>query len=321
MFGALEAATRGMDTYERTYSQLLQVQLDNDRAIAAAISENEQPCFQKKADTSLDSQLALQLHEHEVEKLVRPSRRKRNAPARAFRKLFRTLHVTKLVPRVNPVLPLSDSYVSEDRQRLLLRLDLYALQERVVKGDGNCQFRAIADQLWNDQERHPEVRQAAVAQLCQQPERYKDYVTTDYQQYVSSMSSVGEWGDHLTLQAAADAFNVRICVVSSFLENCIISIDSAQHQQEAGQLQQQQEQQQAEQAPGRVYDERTLWLAFWAEVHYNSLCVKVPESPSEGSASEDSSGSESSDPGGDSGSRSSKRLLGSKKLRRALIGH
>lgn len=80
------------------------------------------------------------------------------------------------------------------------------------------------------------------------------------------MSSVGEWGDHLTLQAAADAFNVRICVVSSFLENCIISIDSAQHQQEAGQLQQQQEQQQAEQAPGRVYDERTLWLAFWAEV-------------------------------------------------------
>jgi hypothetical protein len=80
------------------------------------------------------------------------------------------------------------------------------------------------------------------------------------------MSSAGEWGDHLTLQAAADAFNVRICVVSSFLENCIISIDSAKHQQEADQLQQQQEQQQAQLSPGRVYDERTLWLAFWAEV-------------------------------------------------------
>jgi hypothetical protein len=48
----------------------------------------------------------------------------------------------------------------------------------------SLQFRAIADQLWSDQERHPEVRQAAVAQLCQQPERYRDYVTTDYQQYV-----------------------------------------------------------------------------------------------------------------------------------------
>ncbi|KAF6259244.1 hypothetical protein COO60DRAFT_1270176 [Scenedesmus sp. NREL 46B-D3] len=80
------------------------------------------------------------------------------------------------------------------------------------------------------------------------------------------MSNPGEWGDHLTLQAAADAFNVRICVVSSFLENSIISIDSAQHQEEADQQQQQEEKLQAQLAPGRAYDERTLWLAFWAEV-------------------------------------------------------
>jgi hypothetical protein len=84
------------------------------------------------------------------------------------------------------------------------------------------------------------------------------------------MSSPGEWGDHLTLQAAADAFNVRICVVSSFLENCIISIDSAKHQQEAEQQQQQLAELQAHQAPGRVYDERTLWLAFWAEVSWGA---------------------------------------------------
>jgi hypothetical protein len=57
-----------MDTYERTYSQLLQVQLANDRAIAAALSEDEEP-RPAKADTSLDGQLALQLHEKEVEKL------------------------------------------------------------------------------------------------------------------------------------------------------------------------------------------------------------------------------------------------------------
>jgi hypothetical protein len=80
------------------------------------------------------------------------------------------------------------------------------------------------------------------------------------------MSSPGEWGDHLTLQAAADAFNVRICVVSSFLENCIISINSAQHQEEADQQQQEQEHLQAQLSPGRAYDDRTLWLAFWAEV-------------------------------------------------------
>jgi hypothetical protein len=58
-----------MDTYERTYSQLLQVQLANDRAIAAALSVDEQPRPPPEADTSLDGQLALQLHEKEVEKL------------------------------------------------------------------------------------------------------------------------------------------------------------------------------------------------------------------------------------------------------------
>jgi hypothetical protein len=32
--------------------------------------------------------------------------------------------------------------VSADRQRLLLRLEMYALQERSVSGDGNCQVRS-----------------------------------------------------------------------------------------------------------------------------------------------------------------------------------
>jgi hypothetical protein len=47
----------------------------------------------------------------------------------------------QLVPRVNPAFPLTESYVSADRQRLLLRLEMYALQERSVSGDGNCQVR------------------------------------------------------------------------------------------------------------------------------------------------------------------------------------
>jgi hypothetical protein len=68
-----------------------------------------------------------------------------------------------------------------------------------------------------------------------------------------------------------------------------------------------------------------LLCACCVQVHYNSLCVKAPESPSEGSgsASEDSSDSESSDMGG-SGSRRKQKLLGSKKLRHAadaLMGH
>lgn len=45
----------------------------------------------------------------------------------------------QVIPRLNPIQAPTPSYVSEDRSRLLLRLDMYGLQERQVKGDGNCQ--------------------------------------------------------------------------------------------------------------------------------------------------------------------------------------
>jgi hypothetical protein len=41
------------------------------------------------------------------------------------------------------------------------------------------------------------------------------------------MSKLGTWGDHVTLQAAADVYHVGICIVTSFLENCVITIRCA----------------------------------------------------------------------------------------------
>lgn len=48
-------------------------------------------------------------------------------------------HAAQVIPRLNPLLPPTESYANEDRGRLLLRLDMYGLQERHVQGDGNCQ--------------------------------------------------------------------------------------------------------------------------------------------------------------------------------------
>jgi hypothetical protein len=46
-----------------------------------------------------------------------------------------------LIPRVNSSLVPGAADVSDDRQRLLCRLDMYGLAERTVTGDGNCQVR------------------------------------------------------------------------------------------------------------------------------------------------------------------------------------
>jgi hypothetical protein len=122
------------------------------------------------------------------------------------------------------------------------------------------------------------------------------------------MSKLGTWGDHVTLQAATDAFHVGINIITSFLENCVITISptvdaqrppdpqqvlqQTQHikqQQEAGvQGVQEQAMQQMQQAPvGQELQEIqqptsplmedskmiTLWLSFWAEVRPAKMCT------------------------------------------------
>ncbi|KAG6513610.1 hypothetical protein ZIOFF_023942 [Zingiber officinale] len=82
------------------------------------------------------------------------------------------------VPRINGEIPSVDEATS-DHQRLIDRLQMYDLVELKVQGDGNCQLKS-----------HPEY--------------YEGYVPMEYCDYLKKLSKSGEWGDHVTLQAAAD---------------------------------------------------------------------------------------------------------------------
>ncbi|GFQ07777.1 hypothetical protein PHJA_002921700 [Phtheirospermum japonicum] len=57
------------------------------------------------------------------------------------------------------------------------------------------------------------------------------------------MKKLGEWGDHVTLQAAADKFEVKIYLVTSFRDTGYIEILTK------------------DKSPSRE-----LWLSFWSEV-------------------------------------------------------
>ncbi|BAS87479.1 Os03g0859800, partial [Oryza sativa Japonica Group] len=135
-----------------------------------------------------------------------------------------------------------------DHQRLLHRLELYDLAELKVEGDGNCQFRALSDQFYRTTEHHRFVRQQIVKQLESYPEIYAGYVPMDYREYLKKMIKNGEWGDHVTLQAAADSYGVKIFILTSFRDTCYIEI-----------------------LPVVQKSERVICLSFWAEVHYNSI--------------------------------------------------
>ncbi|KAL3653902.1 OVARIAN TUMOR DOMAIN-containing deubiquitinating enzyme 12 [Castilleja foliolosa] len=151
------------------------------------------------------------------------------------------------IPRVNVHFPsISDSNL--DYQRLLQRLNVYGLCEVKVSGDGNCQFRALSDQIYRSPEYHKHVRKEIVKQLKDNHALYEAYVPMKFKHYHKKMSKSGEWGDHVTLQAAADKFAAKICLLTSFRDTCFIEI-VPQHQ-----------------APVRE-----VWLSFWSQVHYNSL--------------------------------------------------
>ncbi|KAL6987381.1 hypothetical protein U1Q18_052578 [Sarracenia purpurea var. burkii] len=152
-----------------------------------------------------------------------------------------------LVPRINGDIPSTDEATS-DHQRLLNRLQLYDLVEHKIQGDGNCQFCALSDQFYRTPEHHKFVRQQVVNQLKSHRDMYEGYVPMEYGEYLKKMSKSGEWGDHVTLQAAADSYGVKIFVVTSFKDTCSIEI-----------------------LPKFQKTKRVIFLSFWAEVHYNSI--------------------------------------------------
>ncbi|GAB2212125.1 hypothetical protein Droror1_Dr00025472 [Drosera rotundifolia] len=151
------------------------------------------------------------------------------------------------VPRINGEIP-SVNEASSDHQRLLDRLQVYDLVECKVQGDGNCQFRALSDQFYRTPDHHKFIRRQVVNQLKSHREYYEGYVPMEYDEYLKKMSKGGEWGDHVTLQAAADSYGLKIFVITSFKDTCYIEI-----------------------LPKVQRSKRVILLSFWAEVHYNSI--------------------------------------------------
>ncbi|PWZ23990.1 OTU domain-containing protein [Zea mays] len=150
-------------------------------------------------------------------------------------------------PRVNGKIP-DFNNATIDHESLLERLGTYGLAEYQIEGDGNCQFRALADQIFRNPDYHKHVRKAVVKQLKEFRKHYEGYVPMEYKVYLKKMKRSGEWGDHVTLQAAADRFAAKICLLTSFRDTCLVEI-----------------------VPRDATPTREFWLSFWCEVHYNSL--------------------------------------------------
>lgn len=77
----------------------------------------------------------------------------------------------------------------------------------------------LCAQFFRDEDRHAQVRADAVQWLRANPQFYAGFLDQaeypTWQSYIGSMARNFAWGDHLTLQAAAEVYNSDLVIVSS----------------------------------------------------------------------------------------------------------
>ena len=99
-------------------------------------------------------------------------------------------------------------------QQFLDQLRPLGLGIRNAQSDGNCLFRAIADQLCGDENRQNEFRKDIVDYMRLHSEEFAPFYVGDYEAYLRKMSKNGIWGGNFELSAAAKAFKVDIVIHS-----------------------------------------------------------------------------------------------------------
>eukprot|EP01128_Nolandella_sp_AFSM9_P010266 TRINITY_DN7059_c0_g1_i1.p1 TRINITY_DN7059_c0_g1~~TRINITY_DN7059_c0_g1_i1.p1 ORF type:complete len:582 (-),score=102.00 TRINITY_DN7059_c0_g1_i1:27-1772(-) len=152
----------------------------------------------------------------------------------------------------------ADKVVIENRNRLNERLvPLGLAPKRVIPGDGNCQFCAISDQLFDTLDNGGYVRQKCVDWLRENRDwelpngavLWNFAHDQSWEDFCMELSRSGIWGNHLTLVAACETFGVRIRVISSVKgDSYITSVN-----------------------PKSVTTQKIVWLSHYAEFHYGSL--------------------------------------------------
>jgi len=83
-----------------------------------------------------------------------------------------------------------------DLEKFKRQLSPLCLKVVEIEGDGNCLFRAIADQLEGDEKKHFEYRAAAVRYIKDNKDMYVPFLDEDetLEQYCNEMLQDSIWG-------------------------------------------------------------------------------------------------------------------------------
>lgn len=117
-----------------------------------------------------------------------------------------------------------------DEKRFHTELASKGLFIKEVGGDGNCLFRAVSDQIYNDEKYFRVIRKMCMDYIEIEQDFFRNYVGGNFHAYLSRKRQDGVWGDDVEIQAISEIYNkpVEIYAYSSepmrtFHEKSIIS--------------------------------------------------------------------------------------------------
>lgn len=76
-----------------------------------------------------------------------------------------------------------------------------------MREDGACLFRAVADQVYGDQDMHTAVRKLCMDYMSKNADYFSQYVTEDFKDYIKRKSLDHSHGNHVEIQALSEMFN------------------------------------------------------------------------------------------------------------------
>ncbi|XP_074377737.1 OVARIAN TUMOR DOMAIN-containing deubiquitinating enzyme 7 isoform X3 [Apium graveolens] len=94
------------------------------------------------------------------------------------------------------------------------QLDALGLKIIHMTADGNCFFRALADQLEGNEDEHMKYRKMVVDFIRNNQETYEPFMEDQvpFDEYCQSMENDGTWAGHMELQAASLVTHSNICI-------------------------------------------------------------------------------------------------------------
>ncbi|TKY55690.1 OTU domain-containing protein 3 [Spatholobus suberectus] len=101
-----------------------------------------------------------------------------------------------------------------DSSQFRTQLDALGLRIVEVTADGNCFFRALADQLEGNEEEHQKYRSMVVKHILDNREMFEPFIEDEvpFDEYCQSMENDGTWAGHMELQAASLVTRSNICI-------------------------------------------------------------------------------------------------------------